>query len=349
MRKISAASLFLLFTIALFAQSNKSRHFVFDYSFTIRISDPGKPLDVWFPLAHSDQFQQVKIISSKSDLPLKETSEPEFGNRMFYAHSDKADRPEYHFSVKYDVVRREHLAGAQAKQRPSRKQLELFLQPDRLVPITGKPAEIASTQVRPGMSRMEKARALYDYIFATMRYDKSGAGWGRGDALWACDAKHGNCTDFHSLFISMARSQNIPAKFEIGFPLPQDKRASDIAGYHCWAEFYTPQRGWFPVDISEAWKHKEKKDYFFGATDVNRVQFSAGRDLELTPKQHSGRLNYFVYPYIEIEGKPYANVANAFSFNDVGAQREQALQPNRSRIRKREPSRLTLQLARKLP
>ena len=115
MRKISAASLFLLFTIALFAQSNKSRHFVFDYSFTIRISDPGKPLDVWFPLAHSDQFQQVKIISSKSDLPLKETSEPEFGNRiLFYAHSDKeADRPEYRFSVKYDVVRRGH-----ASRRP---------------------------------------------------------------------------------------------------------------------------------------------------------------------------------------------------------------------------------------
>jgi hypothetical protein len=38
-----------------------------------------------------------------------------------------------------------------------------------------------------------------------------------------------------------------------------------------------------PVDISEAWKHQEKHDYFFGAHDVNRVQFTQGRDLRLAP------------------------------------------------------------------
>ena len=64
----------------------------------------------------------------------------------------------------------------------------------------------------------EKARAIYDYVLSNMRYDKSGTGWGHGDTLYACSAKKGNCTDFHSLFISMARSQHIPARFEIGFP-----------------------------------------------------------------------------------------------------------------------------------
>ena len=79
-----------------------------------------------------------------------------------------------------------------------------------------------------------------------------------------------------------------------------------------------------PVDISEAWKHQEKKDYFFGAHDVNRVQFSLGRDVELSPKQHGDRLNYFVYPYAELGGEPYPNVANAFSFTEVApAQRAQ--------------------------
>ena len=63
----------------------------------------------------------------------------------------------------------------------------------------------------------------------------------------------------------MARSQHIPAKFEMGFSLPSDKSAGEIAGYHCWAEFFNSQNGWVPVDISEAWKHQEKRDYFFGA------------------------------------------------------------------------------------
>lgn len=317
LRRISAVSLFLLFSALGFSQSAKSRHFVFDFSFTVKISDPGKPLDVWIPVAHSDQFQQVKIVSKTSDLPLKETTEPEYGNKMFYAHADKADKAEYHFSVQYDVVRFEHLAAASAKGEAPKKELERFLQADKLVPITGKPAEIAAGLVKPEMGVMEKAHALYDYVFSTMRYDKTGTGWGRGDTLWACDAKHGNCTDFHSVFISMARSQHIPAKFEIGFPMPEDKSSSDIGGYHCWAEFYTRERGWFPVDISEAWKDQKKKDYFFGANDVNRMQFTVGRDLELSPKQHGERLNYFVYPYVELDRQAYPNVANAFAFKDV--------------------------------
>jgi len=319
LRRFSAVSLLALFSLCAFAQS-KSRHFELNYSFTVRVTDTGKPLDVWFPVAQSDQFQQVKINSRSGDLPLKETIEPEYGNKMFYAHTDKADQPEYHFTVKYDVVRLEHLAAVSLKKPVSAKELQRFLQADKLVPITGKPAELAAEQVKPGMSNLDKGRALYDYTFSTMKYDKTGTGWGRGDTLWACDAKHGNCTDFHSVFISMARSQKIPARFEMGLSLPEEQNSGQIPGYHCWAEFYTNDRGWYPVDISEAWKHQEKKEYFFGAHDVNRIQFSVGRDLELSPRQHAERVNYLIFPYVELGGEPYPNVANAISFNDVTGQ-----------------------------
>jgi transglutaminase-like putative cysteine protease len=174
-------------------------------------------------------------------------------------------------------------------------------------------------QTKSASTQLEKARAIYDYVFTTMRYDKSGTGWGHGDTLWACDSKRGNCTDFHSVFMSMARSQQIPSRFEIGFPLPADKHTAEIPGYHCWAEFYVEQAGWVPIDISEAWKHQEKRDYFFGAHDVNRVQFSMGRDLTLNPKQAGPPLNYFVYPYVEVDGKEYPNVSIEFSFRDVNA------------------------------
>jgi transglutaminase-like putative cysteine protease len=164
---------------------------------------------------------------------------------------------------------------------------------------------------------LDKARAIYDYVFTTMRYDMTGTGWGRGDVLYACDTKKGNCTDFHSLFIAMARSQGIPARFEIGFSLPPDTHLGEIAGYHCWSDFFEPQHGWIPVDISEAWKHQEKRDYFFGAHDTNRVQFTMGRDLRLSPSQDGPPLNYFVYPYVEVAGKEYPDVSLSFSFADV--------------------------------
>ena len=294
-------------------------HFTFHYSFTVKNVAPGQRLRVWIPLAHSDEWQEVTVLSQSGDLPLKPKREREYGNRLLYAETAHADKAEYHFAVDYDVVRRERAVLVDGKfvgaPDPARQRdLARFLEPDRLVPVTGLPAELAAQQTAGKSTELEKALAIYDYVFHTLRYDKSGTGWGRGDTLWACDAKHGNCTDFHSLFISMARSQKIPARFEIGFPVSASKDSGQVAGYHCWADFYVPQHGWVPVDISEAWKDQPKHDYFFGTLDTQRVQFTLGRDLTLDPKQSGPPLNYLVYPYVEVNGTPYANVDNAFSF-----------------------------------
>jgi len=311
---------FLLVTVSLSAQ--ESRHFTFHYGFTLKNVPAGEKLRIWFPEAHTDDYQEVKVISATGDLPLKKTHESKNGNEMYYAETGKAKQAELHFEVVYDVVRHEHLTlGLErphlAEVHLSEKQRQEYLEPDKLVPVTGLPAQLAVNVTQGKMTPLDKARAIYDYVFTTMRYDKTGTGWGHGDVLYACDAKKGNCTDFHSLFIAMARSQGIPARFEIGFPLPPDKHSAEVAGYHCWAEFFEPEHGWIPVDISEAWKHQEKRDYFFGAHDANRMQFTVGRDLELTPRQEGAPLNYFVYPYVEVAGKEYSNVALTFSFADV--------------------------------
>ena len=320
---------FLLLASALFAVTDTpgpsrpgERHFTFDYTFTLRNTNPGKPLRIWIPLAESNPSQEVRILFKTGDLPLKQTREPEYGNAMLYASTEKAEKAEYHFAIKYDVVRREHMVLNSAfntkPEKASLAQLRRFLEADKLVPITGLPAEIAEKQVQSGDPVITKARKLYDYTFATLRYDKSGAGWGRGDTLWVCDSKHGNCTDFHSLFISMARSQKIPARYEMGFSIPVGKRVGEVTGYHCWADFYTLDRGWIPVDISEAWKNQAKKEYFFGSHDQNRVQFSIGRDLTLSPPQTGEARNYLVFPYVELDGKEYSNVSMANSFAEVG-------------------------------
>ncbi|MBV8205607.1 MAG: transglutaminase domain-containing protein [Acidobacteria bacterium] len=316
------AVLLLLLSGCAFGQ--QSRHFTFHYAFSVRGIKPGQKVEIWFPEAHSDDFQDVKIASITSALPLKQTRETKHGNRVYYAHAQKAAAGEYRFDVAYDVVRQERIGLAHDGLQPhllkaSLRELHQYLGADRLVPVTGRLAGMAVPIVQGKNGTMEKARALYDYVFSTMRYDKTGTGWGRGDAEWACDSKRGNCTDFHSVFISMARSQGIPSRFAIGFPLPAARDAGEIPGYHCWAEFYDPQNGWVPIDISEAWKAPARKDYYFGDYDANRVQFAMGRDLVLAPKQAGEPLNYFVYPYVEVDGKKWENVVNAFSFADVKA------------------------------
>src|SRR6266511_318482 len=136
-------------------------------------------------------------------------------------------------------------------------------------------------------------------------------------SFWACSKRYGNCTDFHALFISLARADGIPAQFEIGFPISEDRTSGVIDGYHCWTEFHLPGVGWFPIDASEAWKHKERRDLYFGTQPADRIQFTIGRDLELGDGHTTGPLNYFIYPHVEVAGKRLDNVKRSFRFSEI--------------------------------
>jgi transglutaminase-like putative cysteine protease len=312
--------------------SPPSRKFRFTYTFTVKDIPAGtKLVRVWVPVAHTDEHQTVRLVSVKAPVPTRMTEDSEYGNHILYAEIHNPVQPSADFSLRYEVTRHEYSRGdyAQLKAKDTRPgivpvTMERYVQPDNLIPTDGKIKELAVEVTASQTGTVTKAKAAYDYLFNTMRYDKSGSGWGRGDAVWACDSKHGNCTDFHSVFIGMMRSDEIPARFDIGFPIPENKDKGDIAGYHCWAEFFARNTGWIPVDISEAWKAKEKSDYFFGTVDANRVQFSTGRDLTLSPKQDGGPVNYFVYPYVELDGKSYEGLSKQFSFEEMSGEENTA-------------------------
>ena len=305
--------------------SPRVRSFRFTYSFTVKDIPAGaKRVRVWIPVPETDQHQTVRVLTVKAPGKTHMTQEAEYRNRMMYTEIDNPTTSETEFTVDYAVTRREYSRGdyeqlERGDQQPAvvSASMKRLIAPDSLIPTDGKIKNLAMDVTGSKSGTVSKAKAAYDYFFTTMRYDKTGTGWGRGDALWACDSKHGNCTDFHSPFIGVLRADGIPARFDIGFPLPEDKDKGEIPGYHCWAEFYAQKTGWIPVDISEAWKAKEKRDYFFGSVDANRLQFSSGRDVTLSPKQDGPALNYFVYPYIEIDGKPYEKLDKKFSFDEV--------------------------------
>lgn len=308
--------------------SPSSRKFRFNYAFTVKDIPAGtKVVRVWVPVAHSDDHQTVRLVSVKSPVQTRMTEDQEYNNQILYAEIHNPAQTSVDFSLTYEVTRREYSRGdyAQLEAKDTKPgvvpaTMERYLQPDKLIPTDGKIKELAIQVTGNQAGTVAKAKAAYDYLFNTMKYDKTGTGWGRGDAVWACDAKHGNCTDFHSPFIGMMRADDIPARFDIGFPIPDNKERGDVAGYHCWAEFFARNIGWVPVDISEAWKAKEKANYFFGTVDANRVQFSTGRDITLSPQQEGAPLNYFVYPYVEVDGKAHDSMSKQFSFEDISSE-----------------------------
>jgi len=298
-----------------------SRNFVFTYVTHVPAFPPGSHrLRIWLPLPYEERSQVITDIKIEGPARFRTDREKEYGNRYAYfdVDSDEVKAP-FDIRMTFHAERFEHRVALTTSDEPPTNPLispARFLEPDRLVPITGEIAQLSNEQTKGATEPVEKARRIYDYVISTMHYDHDGTGWGHGDAVWACTNKHGNCTDFHSLFIAMARAAGIPARFEIGFSIPIGSHEGAISGYHCWAEFYVQGIGWIPVDASEAWKNKDKLDYFFGATDQNRVMFSLGRDIRLKPGQKGEPLNYFVYPYAELDGKPFDGLKNDFSFKD---------------------------------
>jgi len=263
-----------------------------EYEFTYRVLVPKETAQarIWVPLAKSDQFQMVRLEGTPK--AAKQIKERTHGNDVLYIES--ADEP---VELRYTVARKEKAAFTADK-----KSLTKYLQPERLVPTNKTFHALASDAVRGRTTATEKGRALYDHVLDRMKYDKSGTGWGRGDAQYACDVKTGNCTDFHAYFIALARSIGIPARFAIGFTIPAETNEGKITGYHCWAEFYADGK-WVPVDISEADKTPELADYYFGHHPANRFELTQGRDLIVDPAPSNSPINFMVYPIVEVNGK----------------------------------------------
>jgi transglutaminase-like putative cysteine protease len=305
--------------------SPASRKFAFTYQVHVPANKDaqGKFL-LWVPLPQDDQFQKVEELRIDTPVAYTRSADPQYGNPFALIRPTAAQaQAGFDVTVRFHATRFEHKVTPEALAlakpidlKSLSPELQRYMQPDNLVPLNGVIADLARQQTVGDTTDLAKAHHIYNYVLATMRYDKSGEGWGRGDAVWACSSKRGNCTDFHSLFIGMMRASGIPARFEIGFSLPENKNDGEVSGYHCWAEFYLEGTGWVPVDASEAWKNPDKRDYFFGAHDANRVFFSYGRDLHLSSEQQGIPLNYFIYPYAELDGKTVRGLQVHFSFND---------------------------------
>lgn len=276
------------------------------------IPDGAKALNLWLPLPQSDRNQTIRSVTIDAPGPVTIGRESRYGNQVLHL---QARRPKGPVRVELRILasRREN-AGHSATLAP--RERDRYLAPEPLVPLDGPVGALALEATRGLGSSDEKARAIYETVVGTMKYDKSGTGWGRGDALFACDAKHGNCTDFHALVIGMARSVGIPARFAIGLPLPSARGTGNIDGYHCWAELHVEGRGWVPVDASEAAKDPSRRAYFFGRHDEDRLEFSRGRHLTLEPPQRGPPLNFFVYPYAEVDGRPHEAIDRQITFAD---------------------------------
>ena len=279
----------ILLLASLLAQPSPSRRFQVEQ--TILVPAQPAPVMVWVPLPHDDPWQKIVSRDARGSEVVKDA----LGNEAA-RYSLPAAGGSLHIS--FSVERRERsgdLAAATGKAGSGGN--DRWLKDDKLVQVDDKVRALSAQVTKGARTPVEKARAIYDYTLANMKYQKTGDGWGNGSIIWACTEKYGNCTDFHALFMGLSRAAGIPARFEIGRSVPAG--SGEVQGYHCWADFWSDGAGWIPLDASEAWKHADRRDYYFGHHDDDRFALSQGRDLVL-PGMKGPPLNYFVNPYGEL-------------------------------------------------
>ena len=282
-----------------------SRKFVFDYQ--VKILPRVEALELWLPVPRTDTYQRVTSADISSPVQLAQAEDAVHGNHMLHG-TVSGSSDEQTISVRYEIerfLRRDPSLDPKPQiEAVSEAELARFLAADSHVPVDGPVVEEAVQKISMRAPPRERARQIFENLLATLDYDSAGCTPERADQLGnlavACDMKRGTCTEFHGLFVAHARALKLPARFAFGFNIPR-KAEGYIAGYHCWAEVFLPEVGWFPVDVSEAWKRQDpqERSFYFGNLDANRVQFTTGRDVSLVPPQRTGPVDKFIFPHAE--------------------------------------------------
>jgi len=206
-------------------------------------------VELWLPLPREDDQSVLELTLTGSGHPTVVTL-PASGDRAAYL---RVARPAGAITLtETATVRRREVRAMPSASSAGLREVDVAayapeLVESEVVRINDEIRAIARRETRRKTTVVAQARALYDWVYDHMQYDKSVPGWGLGDIPYCLKVGKGNCTDFHTLFIALARASGIPARWNIGFPLAygdgKDGAASQqVSGYHCWAEFYAPGR-----------------------------------------------------------------------------------------------------------
>src|SRR2546428_3854055 len=178
----------------------------FEFVYRVTLPEIKGEARLWMPLAKTDAFQTVTQEEISIPIKWEKVQDRDYGNDICVLHPQPADSGKT-IELRYLVARKEKAAYPANGEDATR-----FLRPEKLVPVNETFKTLAEQATTGKKGDVERAKALYDHVLGRMRYDKSGTGWGRGDAVYACDARTGNCSDFHAYFIALSRSIGIPAR-----------------------------------------------------------------------------------------------------------------------------------------
>jgi len=314
-KKISGLLLGALLAFPLSALS-KERSGEVELAVTIAAPDDSKDVRVWIPYPTSDSVQDISKVRIKGNFSQSGIyREKETGNLALYAEwtTPTKDRA---ITLTFDATGRELIRKDFPATEPAIPvEIQEYLKSTKFIPTDGKIREIALSITNDKQKISEKARAVYQWVVENTVRNPDVKGCGTGEVEKVLAQRGGKCADISSVFVSIARAAGVPAREVFGLRLGKKDEEDMTSGHHCWSEFYVPGYGWVPADAADVRKimladkldlkgAQDKIDYYFGGVEQYRIALArGGRGYYLSPRQNDGPLNYFMYPYAEINGK----------------------------------------------
>ncbi len=309
------------------------------HELAIELPADARRVRVWFVTPLDDPAQRVSDLKVEAPYPHRFVKDSE-GNREIYLEVDQPSTKKFSLVTTFRLERQEVRSGVEAaKARPytagELERMARYLDANQHVIIDDRIRALAGEIVGDEQNPVKKARLLYDWVLANVDYwvkdPKTKKASPVGSTEYCLTSRTGNCTDFHSLWTSLARASRIPTRMVYGSFLKAELDGLEVdQSYHCWPEFWVPAQGWVPHDVAVAdifaggfeltpdnetlvrrttgdgyrGPDDARVSYYFGNIDERRVTWSIGRDLLLDPRQDGGPVNAMAKAYVEVDGKP---------------------------------------------
>ena len=166
---------------------------------------------------------------------------------------------------------------------PLENELLPFLYPNQFVDFDADSRAVATAAetVAGATDDLDAVAAIYHYVVENITYDAEKAATVTSGYLPVVDetlaSGKGICFDYAALTVAMLRSQNIPARLEIGY-------AGDA--YHAWISVYTEETGWIDrlIEFSGDWTRMDPT-------------FAAGRESSEAVLQYIGDGSNYTVQY----------------------------------------------------
>lgn len=232
-----------------------------------------KSLELNLPIPGNWPEQRVRSVRITGDGSVRLKDREGLGHvvRSFFGRNDAPGPGESRvLSVSYSLVSkeiqtdREMLAHRRYRPYNTRSgEYKLYTRSEKLIEADDpRIVDIATGLKLETKNPYEFARGAYDYVIDHTEYATPSPGMGAVKCLTNGKA---DCGWYAALFVAICRAGGVPARPVAGCWAQGENQ------WHCWAEFKLPGVGWIPADPTAGDHGPEKREYYFGNLDNNRV------------------------------------------------------------------------------